>query len=80
MSIEMFQTSLMYSLQTGIEMTTAATGAVYSKSLRLSNGARRNFTVGQIVNLITTDSQNIQNSLPQLNMVRSHEKKLNMLA
>ena len=52
-------------------MTTAAKGAVYRKSLKLSNGARRNFTVGKIINLISTDSENLNELLPKLNMAWS---------
>ncbi len=52
-------------------MRTAAIGSIYRKSLSLSNEARRSYTLGQIVNLVTTDASTLQEVLPQLNMVWS---------
>ena len=37
----------------------------------LSNESRREYTVGQIVNLMSTDAQTVQEVLPSLNMVWS---------
>ena len=59
----------LFLIQVGIELTTAAKGTVHEKSLKLGNGARKQFTTGQIVNLVTTDSQNLNELLPKLNMV-----------
>jgi hypothetical protein len=46
--------------QAGMEMRAAAIGAIYNKSLRLSNDARRAYTLGQIVNLVTSDANTLQ--------------------
>ena len=60
-----------FEFQTGIEMKTASISAIYRKSLVLSNDSRREYTMGQIVNLVTTDAQTIQEVLPSINMVWS---------
>lgn len=39
----------------GAKIQIALTGAVYSKTLRLSNAARRDRTVGEIVNVMAID-------------------------
>jgi len=57
--------------QAGMEMRAAAIGAIYDKSLKLSNDARRAYTLGQIVNLVTTDANTLQETLPSLNMAWS---------
>ena len=57
--------------QTALKMKVACTHAIYGKSLALSNAARREFTVGQIVNLLTTDAQTIEEVVPKINMVWS---------
>jgi multidrug resistance-associated protein (MRP) len=44
----------------GIKLQSAMTGAVYRKTLRLSNGARRDKTVGEIVNLMAIDIERFQ--------------------
>ncbi len=43
-----------------MEMRTAVVGAIYRKSLRLSNEARRSYNLGEIVNLVTTDAATLQ--------------------
>ena len=60
----------MYS-QTAVQMKAACAHAIYRKSLSLANSARKEFTVGQIVNLITTDAQTIEEVIPKINMVWS---------
>ena len=52
-------------------MKTACAHAIYRKSLFLANSARKEFTVGQIVNLITTDAQTLEEVVPKVNMVWS---------
>ncbi|KAH7710489.1 multidrug resistance-associated protein 1-like protein [Aphelenchoides avenae] len=44
----------------GIKVQTVLTGAIYKKSLRLSNTARRNRTIGEIVNLMAIDVERFQ--------------------
>ncbi|TRY79300.1 hypothetical protein TCAL_05131 [Tigriopus californicus] len=55
----------------GMEMKTATVTAIYKKSLRLSNSARRQYTLGQILNLMASDASTIEEVLPRLNMVWS---------
>lgn len=57
--------------QTAVQMKAACAHAIYRKSLSLANSARKEFTVGQIVNLITTDAQTIEEVIPKINMVWS---------
>ena len=44
----------------GCQMRTGLTGLIYRKALRLSGRARRTFSTGQIVNLMSTDTQRIE--------------------
>ena len=57
--------------RTAMEVKTASIGVIYKKVLRLSSDSRRNYTVGQIANLVTTDADTLQDVLPSLNMVWS---------
>ena len=57
--------------QTGMEMKASVTNAIYRKALILSNRSRKEYTVGQIVNLVTTDASTFQDVLPFLNWVWS---------
>lgn len=41
----------------GVRVRTALVGAIYKKALRLSNAARKESTVGEIVNLMAVDAQ-----------------------
>lgn len=41
----------------GMRIRTALTSAIYRKSLRMSNAARKESTVGEIVNLMSVDAQ-----------------------
>ena len=45
--------------------------AVYSKSLRLSNGAKQADSVGQMVNLMSVDAQRLNSLLPYLHNIWS---------
>jgi ABC-type bacteriocin/lantibiotic exporter with double-glycine peptidase domain len=44
----------------GAKIQVALTGAVYSKTLKLSNSARRDRTVGEIVNVMALDIERFQ--------------------
>ncbi|CAI4229206.1 unnamed protein product [Auanema sp. JU1783] len=50
----------------GIKFQTALTAAVYKKTLTLSNSARRDKTVGEIVNLMAIDIERFQLITPQI--------------
>ncbi len=52
-------------------MKAACSAAVYRKCLSLSNLARKEYTVGQIVNIMTTDANTFQEVMPSLNMIWS---------
>ncbi|CAJ0561383.1 unnamed protein product, partial [Mesorhabditis spiculigera] len=49
----------------GTRVQSVLTSAVYKKTLRLSNSARRNKTVGEIVNLMAIDVDRFQKITPQ---------------
>ena len=57
--------------QAGMEMKVAAISAIYRKSFKLCNSAKKEYSLGQIVNLMSTDAQTIQEVLPTLNMLWS---------
>ena len=46
-------------------------GAVYRKSLRLSNSARKKFTVGEITNFMAVDAQRLVDSVPMVHFLWS---------
>lgn len=51
------------SILIGLRMKTALTMAIYRKALKLSSSARKNSTVGEIVNLMAVDAQRFYNIL-----------------
>lgn len=55
----------------GMRARTAIIAAIYSKALRMSSKARRNTTVGEIVNLMSVDAQRIMDLAPYLHMLWS---------
>ncbi|XP_021347161.1 multidrug resistance-associated protein 1-like isoform X1 [Mizuhopecten yessoensis] len=57
-----YSTSLHLSLTLGIRIKSALVGAIYQKSLRMNNSVKKDFTVGEIVNLMSVDCQRIQDS------------------
>ncbi|KAF9941981.1 hypothetical protein BGZ65_012859, partial [Modicella reniformis] len=50
----------------GMHVHTSLITAIYQKSLRLSNSARQSFTVGEIVNHVSVDTQHVQDLLGYL--------------
>jgi hypothetical protein len=52
-------------------MKAACVSAIYRKCLTLSNAGRRDYTVGQIVNIMTTDANTFQEVIPTINQIWS---------
>ncbi|CAH1406917.1 unnamed protein product [Nezara viridula] len=55
----------------GLRMRTSLTTAIYRKALKLSSGARKHSTLGEIVNLMAVDSQTLMGVIPFLNTLWS---------
>ncbi|XP_041981791.1 multidrug resistance-associated protein 1 isoform X4 [Aricia agestis] len=55
----------------GMRIRTALTSSIYRKSLRISNAARKESTVGEIVNLMSVDAQRFVELTAYLNMIWS---------
>ncbi|KAL5238885.1 hypothetical protein ACI65C_006295 [Semiaphis heraclei] len=55
----------------GMRVRTALTSAIYRKALRISNTARKTFTVGEIVNLMAVDAHRFVYLTTYLNMIWS---------
>ncbi|KAL1139319.1 hypothetical protein AAG570_006305 [Ranatra chinensis] len=55
----------------GIRIRTALISAIYRKALRLSNSARKESTVGEIVNLMAVDAQRFMDLTTYLNLLWS---------
>lgn len=55
----------------GLRIRTAIIGAVYKKALIMSNSARKESTVGEIVNLMAVDAQRFMDLTAYINMIWS---------
>uniref|UniRef100_A0A336K4Z6 ABC-type glutathione-S-conjugate transporter n=1 Tax=Culicoides sonorensis TaxID=179676 RepID=A0A336K4Z6_CULSO len=55
----------------GLRVRTSIIGAIYRKSLVISNAARKEFNIGEIVNLIAVDAQRFMDLTTYLNMLWS---------
>lgn len=55
----------------GLRIRTALVSAIYRKSLRMSNAARKESTVGEIVNLMSVDAQKFMDLTTYINMIWS---------
>lgn len=55
----------------GLRIRTALISAIYRKALRMSNSARKESTVGEIVNLMAVDAQRFMDLTTYLNMIWS---------
>uniref|UniRef100_A0AAQ5ZAV3 ATP-binding cassette, sub-family C (CFTR/MRP), member 3 n=1 Tax=Amphiprion ocellaris TaxID=80972 RepID=A0AAQ5ZAV3_AMPOC len=81
LAIAMFFTALLqtlilhhqfqYCFVTGMNVRTAVIGAIYRKSLVITNAAKRSSTVGEIVNLMSVDAQRFMDLTTFLNMLWS---------
>ncbi len=52
-----------------MNVRTALVSVVYRKALRMSSSARKESTVGEIVNLMSVDVQRFMDLLPYVNLV-----------
>ncbi|KAK2189921.1 hypothetical protein NP493_93g00019 [Ridgeia piscesae] len=59
------------SLVIGMRLRTAVVGVIYRKALRLSTSARRETSVGEIVNLMSVDAQKLQDAPSFLHLIWS---------
>lgn len=55
----------------GLRIRTSLIGAIYQKALRLSNSARKESTVGEIVNLMSVDAQHFMDVTSYVNTIWS---------
>ncbi|UYV79408.1 ABCC3 [Cordylochernes scorpioides] len=55
----------------GMRVRTALTSAIYAKSLVLSNNARKESTLGEIVNLMSVDAQRFVDLMTYINLIWS---------
>ncbi|XP_072313058.1 ATP-binding cassette sub-family C member 3 isoform X4 [Eucyclogobius newberryi] len=60
-----------YCFVTGMNVRTAVIGAIYRKSLDITNAAKRSSTVGEVVNLMSVDAQRFMDLTTFLNMLWS---------
>ncbi|CAK6976427.1 ATP-binding cassette sub-family C member 3 [Scomber scombrus] len=60
-----------YCFVTGMNVRTALIGAIYRKSLVITNSAKRSSTVGEVVNLMSVDAQRFMDLTTFLNMLWS---------
>ncbi|XP_076615304.1 ATP-binding cassette sub-family C member 3 isoform X1 [Chaetodon auriga] len=60
-----------YCFVTGMNVRTAIIGAIYRKSLVITNAAKRSSTVGEVVNLMSVDAQRFMDLTTFLNMLWS---------
>ncbi|EAT43549.1 AAEL005026-PA [Aedes aegypti] len=79
LALGLYLSSLMYALlngqyyfnnfRTGFRIRTALVSAIYRKALRISNAAKRDSTIGNIVNLMAVDAQRFVELTPFLHLV-----------
>jgi len=55
----------------GLQIRTSIVATIYRKAIRISNGARKDSTVGEIVNLMAVDAQRFMDLTTYLNMIWS---------
>ncbi|XP_056096294.1 ATP-binding cassette sub-family C member 3 [Rhinichthys klamathensis goyatoka] len=60
-----------YCFVTGMRLRSAIIGAIYRKSLVITNAAKRSSTVGEVVNLMSVDAQRFMDLTTFLNMLWS---------
>ncbi|NXE22880.1 MRP1 protein, partial [Ardeotis kori] len=56
---------------TAVKVKTAVVGLIYKKALTLANSSRRNYTTGEIVNLMSADAQQLMELTSNINLLWS---------
>ncbi|KAM6095067.1 multidrug resistance-associated protein 1-like isoform 9-T9 [Chlamydotis macqueenii] len=56
---------------TAVKIKTAVVGLIYKKALTLANSSRRNYTTGEIVNLMSADAQQLMELTSNINLLWS---------
>ncbi|NWS41791.1 MRP1 protein, partial [Probosciger aterrimus] len=56
---------------TAVKIKTAVIGLIYKKALTLANSSRRNYTTGEIVNLMSADTQQLMEMTVNINLLWS---------
>ncbi|KAM8975402.1 multidrug resistance-associated protein 1-like [Pelodytes ibericus] len=60
-----------FNMLTAVKMKTSVVGLIYKKSLRLANSSRSKFTTGEMVNLMSSDAQQLMDLTLNLNLLWS---------
>ncbi|XP_044142673.1 multidrug resistance-associated protein 1-like [Bufo gargarizans] len=60
-----------FNMLTAVKMKTSINGIIYKKSLNLANSTRRKFTTGELVNLMSSDAQQLMDLTVNLNLLWS---------
>uniref|UniRef100_A0A7M4F4Q9 Multidrug resistance-associated protein 1-like n=1 Tax=Crocodylus porosus TaxID=8502 RepID=A0A7M4F4Q9_CROPO len=60
-----------FNMLTSVKIKTAVVGLIYRKALTLANSARRKYTSGEIVNLMSSDAQQLMEMAVNLNLLWS---------
>ncbi|XP_077150158.1 multidrug resistance-associated protein 1-like [Ranitomeya variabilis] len=60
-----------FNMLTAAKIKTAITGTIYKKSLNLASSTRRKFTTGEVVNLMSSDAQQLMDLTVNLNLLWS---------
>ena len=53
----------------GMNLRTSLISTIYRKALRMNSAAKKDSTVGEIVNLMSVDAQRFMDLIPYLNML-----------
>nr|DBA34431.1 TPA: hypothetical protein GDO54_001990 [Pyxicephalus adspersus] len=60
-----------YNMLTAVKFKTTVIGIIYKKSLNLANSTRRKFTTGELVNLMSSDAQQLMDLTVNINLLWS---------
>ncbi|XP_053313014.1 ATP-binding cassette sub-family C member 2-like [Spea bombifrons] len=60
-----------FNMLTAVKFKTSIIGLIYKKSLQLANSSRRKFTTGELVNLMSSDAQQLMDLIVNINLLWS---------